>query len=59
MTATFVGVDIVKGEFVLACRPGRGWTATSDAAGVAESEEQAAERIRTMLQHKGILFRPW
>jgi hypothetical protein len=36
MTATFVGVDIAKEEFVVACRPERpGWTATHDAAGIA------------------------
>lgn len=36
MTATFVGVDIAKEEFVVACRPERpGWTATNDAAGIA------------------------
>ena len=36
MTATFVGVDIAKKEFVVACRPAHaGWTATNDAAGIA------------------------
>ena len=50
----------MKEEFVVVCRPERPrWTATNDAAGVAESEEQAAERIRTMLHEEGILFRPW
>ena len=31
MTDTFVGVDVAKDEFVVACRPdGVRWTATND-----------------------------
>ena len=36
MTDTFVGVDVAKDEFVVACRSdGVRWTATNDAAGIA------------------------
>jgi hypothetical protein len=38
MTATgiFVGIDIAKADFVVACRPdGTSWTAPNDPAGIA------------------------
>ena len=36
MRDTFVGVDVAKAEFVVACRPeGTGWTATNDPEGIA------------------------
>jgi len=36
MSDTFVGVDVAKAEFVVACRPGGStWTATNDPAGIA------------------------
>jgi transposase len=36
MTDVFVGVDVAKDEFVVACRPdGVRWTATNDAEGIA------------------------
>ena len=36
MSDTFVGVDVAKAEFVVACRPGGPtWTATNDPAGIA------------------------
>ena len=36
MTDIFVGVDVAKGDFVVACRPdGVRWTATNDAEGIA------------------------
>jgi transposase len=36
MTDSFVGVDVAKGEFVVACRPdGVRWTAPNDAEGIA------------------------
>jgi transposase len=36
MTDTFVGVDVAKDEFVVACRPdGVSWTATNDSEGIA------------------------
>jgi transposase len=47
MTATpiFVGVDIAKADFVVACRPdGTSWTATNDPEGVAAT----AARLRTL-----------
>ncbi len=35
-TAIFVGIDIAKGDFVVACRPDpTSWTATNDSAGIA------------------------
>jgi len=45
MSDTFVGVDIAKAEFVVACRPeGVGWTATNDAEGIAGT----VARLRTL-----------
>ena len=45
MSDTFVGVDIVKAEFVVACRPeGPGWTATNDQEGIAAT----VARLRTL-----------
>jgi hypothetical protein len=36
MRDTFVGVDMAKAEFVVACRPeGARWTATNDPEGIA------------------------
>lgn len=35
-TAVFVGIDIAKADFVVACRPhGQSWTSTNDARGIA------------------------
>jgi hypothetical protein len=37
-TAIFVGIDIAKADFVVACRPdGTSWTASKVAAGVLEA----------------------
>lgn len=45
MRDTFVGVDIAKAEFVVACRPdGVRWTATNDPEGIAAT----VARLRTM-----------
>lgn len=44
-TAIFVGIDIAKADFVVACRPdGTTWTATNDAAGISVT----LERVRMM-----------
>jgi transposase len=45
MSDTFVGVDVAKAEFVVACRPaGVGWTAANDPSGIADTVAQ----LRTM-----------
>ena len=45
MSDTFVGVDVAKAEFVVACRPeGTGWTATNDPEGIAAT----VARLRRM-----------
>ncbi|MCA1563827.1 MAG: IS110 family transposase, partial [Acidobacteria bacterium] len=45
MSDTFVGVDIAKAEFMVACRPaGVEWTATNDPEGIAAT----VARLRTM-----------
>ena len=45
MSDSFVGVDVAKAEFVVACRPeGVGWTAANDLTGVAAT----VARLRTM-----------
>jgi transposase len=45
MSDTFVGVDVAKSEFVVACRPeGTRWTATNDPPGIAAT----VARLRTM-----------
>jgi hypothetical protein len=45
MGDTFVGVDMAKAEFVVACRPeGTGWTATNDPEGIAAT----VARLRTL-----------
>ena len=45
MSETFVGVDIAKAEFVVACRPaGVGWTAANDLAGITAT----VARLRMM-----------
>ena len=45
MSDSFVGVDIAKAEFVVACRPeGVGWTATNDPTGIAAT----VARLRTL-----------
>jgi transposase len=44
-TAIFVGIDIAKADFVVACRPdGTSWTATNDPEGVAAT----GARLRTL-----------
>ena len=44
-TATFVGIDIAKADFVVACRPdGASWTATNDSEGIAA----AVDRMRAL-----------
>jgi len=44
-TATFVGIDIAKADFVVACRPdGASWTATNDPEGIAA----AVDRMRAL-----------
>lgn len=44
-TATFVGVDIAKADFVVACRPdGTSWTAPNDAPGITAT----VDRVRTL-----------
>jgi transposase len=45
MSDTFVGVDIAKAEFIVACRPaGVAWTATNDPEGIAAT----VTRLRTL-----------
>lgn len=45
MSDTFVGVDMAKAEFVVACRPeGTPWTATNDSEGIAAT----VARLRTL-----------
>ena len=45
MSDSFVGVDIAKAEFVVACRPASvEWTATNDPVGIAAT----VARLRTM-----------
>ncbi|MEO8071379.1 MAG: IS110 family transposase [Acidobacteriota bacterium] len=40
-TAVFVGIDIAKDEFVVACRPhGQSWTSTNDARGIAATVQR-------------------
>ena len=40
-TAIFVGIDIAKADFVVACRPdGRSWTATNDPAGIVATVDR-------------------
>jgi transposase len=44
-TAAFVGIDIAKADFVVACRPEEtSWTATNDLAGITA----AVDRLRTL-----------
>ena len=45
MSDTFVGVDVAKAEFVVACRPeGVGWTAPNDPVGIGAT----VARLRTL-----------
>jgi hypothetical protein len=45
MSDTFVGLDMAKAEFVVACRPeGTRWTATYDPEGIAAT----VARLRTL-----------
>ena len=44
-SATFVGIDIAKAEFVVACRPdGTPWTASNDAPGITAT----VDRVRAL-----------
>jgi transposase len=44
-TATFVGIDIAKADFVVACRPAGGsWTAPNDAPGITAT----VDRLRVL-----------
>ena len=41
VTTTFVGIDIAKADFVVACRPdGTSWTATNDPEGIAATVDR-------------------
>jgi len=52
MTDSFVGVDVAKGEFVVACRPdGVSWTATNDSEGIAAT----VARLRSLRPHLIVL----
>ena len=45
VTTTFVGIDIAKADFVVACRPAETlWSATNDPAGIAAT----VDRIRAL-----------
>ena len=49
-TATFVGVDIAKADFVVACRPdGASWTATNDPAGIAATVDRVRALAPTLI----------
>ena len=40
-TAIFVGIDIAKADFVVACRPdGTAWTATNDPEGITATVDR-------------------
>jgi transposase len=44
-TAVFVGIDVAKANFIVACRPtDASWTASNDASGIATT----LDRVRAM-----------
>ncbi len=47
---TFVGIDIAKADFVVACRPdGATWTATNDATGISATRERVRRLSPTLI----------
>src|SRR4029453_14783344 len=49
-TAIFVGIDIAKADFVVACCPeGRGWTATNDREGIAATVDRVRALAPTLI----------
>jgi transposase len=49
-TAIFVGIDIAKADFVVACCPeGRGWTATNDLEGIAATVDRVRALAPTLI----------
>jgi transposase len=49
-TAIFVGIDIAKADFVVACCPeGRGWRATNDLEGIAATVDRVRALAPTLI----------